>query len=376
VLPEDAELISVDDHVVEPPHTWSNRVASADRDRAPHVVRMDDGTDAWVYMDKVYPVPFLGGASGKDVQTWRDSATTFEDMRPGCYDPVARLGDMDRDGVQAQLCFPSFPRYAGHRFLEGSDRKLALECVRSYNDFIIDEWCGANPNRYIPLAIMPLWDPELCVAEVARVADKGCKAIAFSENPTVLGLPSIHTGNWDRPFAAIAGADLAVCIHIGSSSRMLTSSEDAPQLVTVAVDACNSLIAMMDMLFSGLLQKSPTLRVAYSEGGAGWIPYALERADYVWESRRYYSGVDIETRPSDLFKRHIGACFIKDDVAIASRDIIGVERLMWESDYPHADSVWPHSRKFLSESMANVPDVDARAIAGANARRFFRFKEG
>jgi predicted TIM-barrel fold metal-dependent hydrolase len=374
MLPDDTKVISVDDHIVEPPHTWAHRIPSRFADKAPQVVRMGDGTDAWAYQGQLYPVPFLGGASGRDVKSWQDTATRFEDMRPGCYDPQERLTDMDLDGVWAQLCFPSFPRYAGHRFLEGSDRAVALACVKAYNDFVLDEWCATAPDRYIPLSIMPLWDLELCVAEVNRVATAGTKAIAFSENPTVLGLPSIHSGHWDRVFAAIADADLAVCIHIGSSSRMLTSSDDAPQIVTVAVDACNSLIALMDMLFSGVLQRNPTLRIAYSEGGAGWIPYALERADYTWESRRYYSGVDIKSRPSELFQSRIGACFIKDDFAIDNRDIIGLDTLMWESDYPHADSVWPHSRKYLAESLVNVPDADATAIASDNARRFFRFE--
>ncbi len=375
MLPEDTKVISVDDHIIEPPQLWLDRVPAKYGDAIPQVVRQPDG-DYWRYDDELVKVSKMAVVAGTNPENWEEGATTFEIARRGTWDPVARLKDMDADGVWASVCFPNYPRFAGHHFLKGNSRELALACVQAWNDFVLDEWCAADPERFIPLSIVPLWDSDLAVQEIQRVAAKGSRAVAFSEDPEMLGLPSIWTGYWDDFVGAVQDADIALCMHIGSSSKLVKRDlmSRTPGAVWASLNSMNSMSAAADWVFSGLLQKHPRLRIAFSEGGAGWAPHIMERMDYTWDHRKFYSGVDINARPSELFRKHVGLCFLTDDVAIKLRHEIGVEMLMFESDFPHAESVFPYSRKTLSESLADVPDDEARLIAEGNARRFFRFQ--
>lgn len=374
MLPIDAKVISVDDHIIEPGHLWIDRLPSRYGDRIPRLVHEEDG-DYWEYADERVAVQKLSMIAGTSPAEWEDGVGRLSDARPGVYDPVARLSDMDEDGIWAEMCFPNYARFAGHRFLQGNDRTLALACVQAWNDFSLDEWCAAAPDRYIPLSILPLWDVNLAVAEVERTAAKGTRAIAFSEDPAQLGLPSIYTGYWDPLFSAIQDADLVLCQHIGSSSQLAKQaySPDSPVPAWVTLVGVNSMFAAVDWLFSGALQRFPKLRIALSEGGAGWAGYLMERADYVWDLRKFYTDVDADVPPSRLFRKHVGLCFLKDEVAIAARHDIGLSNLMFESDYPHADSVFPHSRKVLEESLTDVPDDEAQLIVEGNARRMFNF---
>jgi predicted TIM-barrel fold metal-dependent hydrolase len=245
--------------------------------------------------------------------------------------------------------------------------------VRAYNDFILDEWCAAAPDRLIPLVILPLWDVPLAVDEINRTASKGAKAISFPESPARLGLHSLHDRGWNPVFAATQDADVALCMHFGSSGMPPSSSDDAPQALWITTMGTNSMLAAADLMFSPVFYEFPRLRVALSEGGVGWIPYLLERADFVWDRHRYWTGIDIDTRPSDLFRQHIWGAFIDDNAGIAARNVIGVDRICWECDYPHSDSNWPNSRKGIEAALAEVPDDEALRIVEFNARELLRF---
>src|SRR4051794_187771 len=316
-------IISVDDHVVEPPDLWTGRIPAKYRDRAPRVERdsaifhfeggvfsyekgVDGGEpcDWWLYDDLVYPFPKLSAAIGfaeLDV-----TPVTYDEIRPGCWIQSERLADMDANHVEASICFPNtLPRFAGQTFAERADKELALLCVVAYNDWMIEEWCGgAGKGRLIPLTIVPLWDPQLAAAEVRRCADLGSHAIAFSENPHPLGLPSIHSKEWDPMFQACQDTETVVCMHIGSSSRMPATSPDAPFIVSSTLTFSNAMGSMLDFIFSGTLERFSTLRIAYSEGQVGWMPYVLERADKLWAERSDNSfGTSLPHKPSHYVKR-------------------------------------------------------------------------
>jgi len=190
-------------------------------------------------------------------------------MRPGCYDPIARVADMDRAGIAASLCFPSFPRFCGQTFYEATDRELGLLCVRAYNDWMLDEWCGSAPGRLIPQIIIPLWDPQAAATEIDRCASLGARALTFSENPARLGLPSIHSRDryWDPVFAAAAANEVVLCTHIGSSSHVPSVSDDSPSLVTFAWSfAAMSSGTTVDWWFSSVFQRFANLKIALSRG--------------------------------------------------------------------------------------------------------------
>ncbi len=373
------KLISTDDHLIEHPRVWLDRLPRKYRDVAPRIVEQPSGrgggapAQVWQYEGRRYPYIGLNAVAGKKPEEFGTEPVRYDDMIPGCYDPKSRLVDMDVDGVWGALCFPSFPRFSGTIFLEAEDRELALACVHAYNDFLLDEWCAAAPDRLIPGSILPLWDPQECVREIHRVHAKGAKAVFFPENPVPLGLPSFHTTHWDEVFSAAEETDMPLCMHFGTSGKPPITAPDAPMAVMISLMGCNSMYTTADLLFSPVFHRHPRLKVALSEGGVGWIPYLLERIDGTWEKHRFYQNVNQTVRPSELFRRHIYGCFIDDVHGIANRDAIGINNMTWEADYPHSDSFWPDSRNRAEVVFADVPDDDVAKIVEHNARRLFNF---
>jgi predicted TIM-barrel fold metal-dependent hydrolase len=385
------KIVSVDDHVVEPAHVWERWLPAKHRDKAPRIERRGIGTmrhvgggtyeqtfepdgpqaDCWVYEDLVYIHKRHVAAVGFDRDDMTMSPMTYDEMRPGCYEPKARVDDMELNWVEASLSFPSFPRFCGQTFLEAKDRELAEACVYAYNDWMVDEWCGDSGGRLIPLPIIPLWDVELAAAEVRRNAARGAHAVCFSEIPAVLGLPSIHTGDWDPFFAACAETRTVVCMHIGSSSKMPATSADAPVAVAATLSFGNAMSSLTDFLFSGVLVRFPDLKLAYSEGQIGWIPYILERADDVWLEHRAWGGVRdiVPEPPSTYYYRQVFGCFFRDRHGIESLQTVGVDNTTFETDYPHTDSTWPHTKKVAQELMAGLPDDVVYKLVRGNAIR-------
>jgi predicted TIM-barrel fold metal-dependent hydrolase len=392
-LPADdfPKIVSVDDHVVEPPHVWQAWLPEKYRERGPRVERRGIGhmrhvgggtyeqtfdpdgpqADCWVYEDLVYIHKRHVAAVGFDRDDMTMSPMTYDEMRAGCYEPKARVDDMELNWVEASLSFPTFPRFCGQTFLEAQDRELAEACVYAYNDWMVDEWCGDSGGRLIPLPIIPLWDAQLAAAEVRRNAQRGARAVCFSEIPPALGLPSIHSGEWDPFFAACAATGTVVCMHIGSSSKMPATSADAPVAVAATLSFGNAMSSLTDFLFSGVLVRFPDLKLAYSEGQIGWIPYILERADDVWLEHRAWGGVRdiVPEPPSTYYYRQVFGCFFRDRHGVASLDTVGVDNTTFETDYPHTDSTWPHTKKVAQELMAGLPDDVVYKLVRGNAIR-------
>jgi predicted TIM-barrel fold metal-dependent hydrolase len=374
------KLISVDDHVFEHPRVWLDRLPHGLQDRGPRIVETDDGSERWLLEGElVSHLEVNMGLSASAGLDWHERSfepLRFDQMLPGTYDPVARLKDMDEDGVWAQTCFPTFARFAGVRFLTMKDKALALLCVKAYNDFILDEWCAAAPHRYIPLIILPLWDVDLSALEIERCGPRGARAITFPDATFPIGLPSIYTGEWDRVFSAAAEHELVLCMHFGSSGLEPAVDPLAPQAVTTSLFGITLYSTMATWVMSPVFHRHPTLKIAFSEGGIGWWPFALMRMDTVWEHYRFYNlerQIDKETRPSDVVRSNVYGCFIDDPLGVKLRHDIGVRNIMWESDYPHADSLWPKSRENAQRVFADVPDQEVRQIVETNARRVFRF---
>jgi predicted TIM-barrel fold metal-dependent hydrolase len=383
------KLISVDDHVVEPPHVWERWLPARFRDRGPRIVRrgireidyvgtasyvehFDDDSptkvDCWIYEDLVYTHKRMVAAAGfpKDEQTL--TPITYDDMRPGCYDPAARLEDMDLGWVEASMCFPTLPRFCGQTFLEGHDRELGLACVVAYNDWMVEEWCGGSGGRLIPLAIIPLWDARLAAAEVRRNAARGVHAVCFSELPYHLGLPTIHSGSWEPFFAACAETGTVVAMHIGSSSKMPAASPDAPPSVSATLAFGNAMSSLVDFLMSGVLVRHPALKLMYAESQIGWIPYALQRVDQVWEDNQGWAQTKhIPEPPSTYYYRNVSGCFINDPHGLASLAEVGVDNVTSETDYPHSDSSWPDTKAIMSKLLTGLDDDTIRKVTRDNA---------
>lgn len=370
------KLISIDDHLIEPAGVWQDRLPEKYQEAGPRVVEQDDGAQVWSYEGRIYPTLGLNAVAGRPKEEFGNEPMRYDEMIPGAFDVKARIVDMDTDGVQAHLNFPTFPRFAGTLFLEGEDKALALLCVQAWNDFVLDEWCAAAPDRFIPMSLVPLWDPQLAATEIERVAAKGTKTIAFPENPTPLGLPSVHTDHWDPVFRVAEEAGLPLSMHFGTSgTRPQPLSPDGPFAVIVSSMGVNSMLTLADLVYSPVFHKFPDLKVALSEGGIGWLPYMMERIEGTWERHRHYTleGPGLDVHPSEIIGKNIYGCFIEDEAGIAMRHRIGVDHIMWESDYPHSDCLFPHSRKHLQETLQDVPDDEAHRIVELNARELYHF---
>lgn len=386
-------IVSADDHVVEPADLWTSRLPAKWREIGPRTVRergrvrldkgdwayvaTDDGRlcDVWQYEDLRLPCTVGGAAVGLSLDEMQMDVLTFEDMRPGCYKPADRLTDMDQAGIDKSLCFPNlFVRFCGQRFYEAKDKELALLCVQAYNDYVIDEWTAGSGGRLIPLGIVPLWDVELAAAEVERAAARGMRAFCFCELPPYLGLPSIHTDYWDPFFAALQNTDTAMMMHIGSSSRLPITSDDAPNAVMNSIQAVNSAMSLVDWLFSGVLLRFPSLRIGMAECQIGWIPYFLERADTVWEHNRAWNDVwaKMPEPPSSYFPRHFWCTFFSDEFGLKNIDSIGRDNVMFETDYPHTDSNWPTSLDVAKKQTAHLDPATTEKVVRGNAIQLLR----
>jgi predicted TIM-barrel fold metal-dependent hydrolase len=380
-------LISVDDHVLEPPNVWVDRVPAKDRDRAPHMV-VEGDMEYWIYDGKRFPSSGLSAVAGKSKEEFSPEAVSYAEMRPGCYDAKARLDDMNRAGILASLCFPTLTRFCGQLFMEASDREFGFVCLQAYNDWMLEEWCGAAPGRYIPLVLIPMWDPALAAKEMERCAAKGATAFAFSENPAPLGLPTIHDKDryWDPVMSTASEAQMVVCMHVGSSSTMPQIAPDSPFMANLAWGAVRTSGAMLAWLFSGMFTRFPGLKIALSEGEIGWMPYFLERAEQVLDKQRFWvqrgvqfmehatTDVDLSTLDiRGLFRDHVFGCFIDDAHGIASIEEIGEDNIMCETDYPHSDSTWPNCISVVKKQIGHLPPAVQYKILRGNAEKLYRF---
>lgn len=371
---DDMILISVDDHVIEPADLFQGHVPAKYADRAPRLIRKEDGSDVWTFEGHEVPNMALNAVAGRPREEYNFEPTSFNDVRKGTYDIHERVRDMDVNGVWASMCFPSMTGFCGQLFMRGTDMDLGLRCLQAYNDWHIADWAGAYPNRFIPMAVMPGWDGEAMAAEVHRVAALGCRSVTFSENPAKLGLPSLHSDHWDPFWQACSEEGTIVNLHIGSSSSMIVTAADAPVDIALSLSPVNSIITLTDLLFSRVLKQYPDLTIALSEGGVGWIPWLLDRCDYVYKNHRAWTGQDFGgKRPSDVFAERFIACFVDDPTGVELLHRFNIDNLVWECDYPHSDSTWPSSPEAVHSHIGSLTVEQINKITHLNAMKHYHF---
>ncbi|MEY2590896.1 MAG: hypothetical protein QOJ67_2880 [Acidimicrobiaceae bacterium] len=372
--PDDLIMVSVDDHLVEPPTMFDAHIPERCRDRAPRVIRQDDGSDVWTFNGSVIPNIGLNAVAGRPREEYGIEPTAFDEMRPGCWNIEDRIKDMDAGGLLGSMCFPSFPGFAARLFAASANKELALAVLRAYNDWHVDEWCGFAPGRFIPMGIPVIWDAELAATEVRRLAEKGVHSLTFSENPATLGYPSFHDASWDPLWKALVDTGTVMSIHLGSSGKLAFTSADAPIDVMITLQPMNICQAAADLLWSRVIKQFPSIKIALSEGGTGWIPYFLDRIDRTYEMHHLWTGQDFGGKlPSEVFREHFLTCFITDPVGIKLRHDIGIENIAWECDYPHSDSTWPTAPEDLVEASTDVPDDEFDRITHRNAMQWFSY---
>jgi len=367
-------VISVDDHIVEPPHTFEGRVPAAMADRAPRVVEADDGSQAWVYDGVSMPNVGFNAVVGRPVAEWGFEPVRFDQMRRGAWDIHARVADMDLNGIYASLNFPSFlPGFAGQRLQTSTkDVDLAMACVRAWNDWHIEEWAGTYPGRIIPCQLPWLLDPEIGAAMIRENAERGFKAVTFTEGPAQLGLPTLHTRYWDPIMRACAETGTVLNLHIGSSGASPSTTDDAPPDVVGVLFFGYAMFAAVDWLFSLIPVRFPDIKICLSEGGIGWVAGLLDRLDHMQSYNSMYGTWQGDLTPAEVMQRNFYFCAVEDQSSFALRERIGVEHILLEADYPHCDSTWPRTQEVIFEEIGHLPAEDIRKFTWANASALYR----
>lgn len=371
----DMVLISVDDHIIEPPDLFLGRLPDKFKGQEPRVARFENGDERWLMEGRKLASVAPSAVAGRNKEEMGVEPMRFSEVRRGVWDIDARIDDMNANGMLSSMNFSAMPGFAGERFISGQDKELMLALVQAYNDWHIEDWAGPYPGRIIPTALLPLWDVDLSIAEATRVAARGVNVVVFPEMPVNYGQPSVHSGHWDRLFAAIVDLDMTVAIHIGTSG-----GGAAPPSLDSPADVGNTLINIQivspvaDLIFSPLLRKFPALRFAMSEGCMGWVPFLKERADAAYRNHRCWTHQDLGgSMPSDFIERNFLFCFHEDNFGLRIRHEIGINQISWECDYPHCDSTWPHSPEMLWEPMKDFPREEIDLITHGNAMRFLKF---
>lgn len=372
---EDMILISVDDHTIEPPDMFQRHTPAALKDRFPKVIS-HNGFEAWSFEDRIIPNLANNAVVGRRPEEMGFEPTSLAQTRRGCWDIKARVDDLSANGVLAGLCFPSWPGVAGQMFLKAQDKQLAIEVIRAYNDWHIQEWAGYAPERIIASALMPMWDPVAAAREVVRVKKLGCSSITILPNPIPDGLPSWHSDFWDPLLGACADNQVVINLHISDASGAVPSQDSAVDAFITCMGVSLYSTAV-DLVFSPVTRKFPHLRIALSEGGAGWVPHALEHMDFIYKRHHVWTRQNFGDKlPSDVFKEMFYTCIVVDRAAIKNRHDVGLANLMWECDYPHAEATWPKSPETIwgdFQAAGGVPDADINAITHLNAMRAFHF---
>ena len=378
VLREDPEpspclhpVISVDDHFVEAPDTFSGRLPAKFVENGPHVER-EGSVDYWIFEEQRVPLLGLEG-----IQSWEPGKghwgpISFEEFRPSIWKVDDRVKDMDRAGIIGSLNFPSaIFGFAGQRFMRMQNQELGLASMRAYNEWIIDEWTAPHPDRIIPCQVTWLHDPELASQEIRRNAERGFKAVAFSENPEKLGLPSIYKDHWNPFFQACEETGTVINLHVGSSSETMFPSSDSDLDVLGALFPVNGFSAAADWLFAKIPVRFPTIKIVLSEGGIGWVPMLLDRLTYMARNKDRRSDFGGMT-PLEVFRRNFWFTTFSDERTLALRSEIGIDHIMYETDFPHVDSSWPNTQAIVSAQLQGVPKAEADLLTFKNAAELYR----
>jgi predicted TIM-barrel fold metal-dependent hydrolase len=380
----DYQLISTDDHMQEPRDLWTRRLSKTKwGKRIPEVRPLPDGRDCWHIWDKPffkYGNPMIGAVNG--VMPERRSAKTWDEIPAKAYVPAERIKAMAEDGVDVHTFFGNVTGIAGNTFSnpEFADEQFRIECIQAYNDFQIDDFATPFPGRFITIGVVPLWDAGKAVAEASRMAKRGIKALAFAF-PQQYGYPHICDTHWDPLWAFAQEAKLSVNFHIGSGGGMgitadawqgnnmkIQAAERSTRAVAANVDV------MTTLLFSQIMERFPKLKVVSSESGLGWVPYLLETADHHW-SQAKLAKQGMPLKPSDYFKRqcYVNYWFESTGLKLMKVSGIGIDNVMWSSDYPHPTGTWPDSKSYIERAMAEagLDAAERRKVLVDNARSVF-----
>jgi predicted TIM-barrel fold metal-dependent hydrolase len=376
-------IIDTDAHITEPPDLWTSRAPASYRDRLPRVKDVE-GTPTWVVGENITLGPVIassvvqkGGAKarGPEFFRWR-----HEDVHVASYDMKARVDVLDQHGLYAQVIYPNLAGFGNQNFLKVEDNDLRLQCARIYNDAMA-EIQRETGNRILPMALMPWWNIGDCAKEIERTAALGLRGIVMCSDPDAIGMPDLADDAWSPVWEICNDRDIPVNFHIAASQTSFNMFGRAswPSMGPARRLALGSAALFMEnarvlgnLIFSGLLERFPKLKIVSVESGIGWIPFMLEALDYEWEETGSQKEQALQMKPSDYFRRQVYGCFWFEKVG--PRDLvkqIGEDNLLFETDFPHPTCLYPNVQEHLVEVTANWSDTTRRKILQDNAAALY-----
>jgi len=370
-------LISAADHVQEPPDIWFTRLQTKWGDRIPRLEAQDDGSEIWKIDGQ--SVPLTGVSSvGALLDDRTVEPRTWKDVPRATWETKARLAAMDQDGVDYSVLLPSVAGVAGEHLHRITDPELQLACVQAYNDWLVDEWGAASP-RFIPQCLIPLTSIDEAIREVKRAVGKGHRGVIFPAIPMeISSLPHLNESDWDPFWATVAEANVPLVMPAGAPGPIQIPPD--PRLSPRVADAFRAITraashvpVMVNFLLSRILLRHPSLRVVFAESALGWVAYLLEYTDHQFREDRVHTE-GYELNPSGMFHRQGFVTGWYDRSGVRTRDIIGVDNIMWATMFPQTTSTYPDTKQFIARSFEGVPQAERDKILHGNAAKLYGLK--
>jgi predicted TIM-barrel fold metal-dependent hydrolase len=342
--------------------------------QAPKIVETEEGHEVWTFDGRLFFQVGLNAVVGRKREDWKVEPTRFDEMRPGCYDIDARVRDMDINGVWASVNFPSqITGFCGAVFSRCSDPELGLAVTRAWNDWFYDEWYSPHPDRIVPMGITFLGDAQLGADEIRRNAARGFRGVTLPEQPHRIDMPSIFSGWWDPIIEACVETDTVICLHVGSTGVAMMPPDSPMVALGATLFGQLSLSACAEWLWSGYPGRNPDLKIAMSEGGIGWVAMLHDRLENIIHRSgygKYFRGTDLA--PAEVLHRNFWFCTIDDPSTLCTRETVGVDKIMFETDYPHGDGTWPDSQAVFDQFYGDLTADEIARISHENAAALFR----
>jgi uncharacterized protein len=380
----DVSVIDTDTHLTEPHDLWTSRAPKGFEDRVPRVVEID-GQPAWTVEGTFLSRASASSVIDRDGNRCRGSAFigwVFDDAHPAAYDVTARLSVMDEVGIYAQVVYPNIAGFGGQKFADVGDAELRLLCVRIYNDAMA-EMQDASHGRLFPMALLPWWDIAASVAEARRIADMGLRGVNTTSDPQVQsGQPDLGERVWDPLWDVCADLGLPVHFHIGASQTTLawygsspwpSHGDDLKLAIGSAMMYITNARVLANIIYSGMLERHPRLKVVSVESGIGWIPFVLEALDHQANETGPGAMDHLSLRPSEYFRRQIYACYWFEKMDVAHTfDVLGHDNILFETDFPHPTCLYPDSLTYAAQGLAGVAPEVQRKVLQDNAAALYR----
>jgi predicted TIM-barrel fold metal-dependent hydrolase len=364
-------LISTVDHVQEPPELWASRLAARWKDRVPHV---EGG--GWLIDGRPAAMPGLASA-GAVLSDRTASASTWQDVPQAAYDPRARLAAMDAGCIDVSVLYPTVAGTGGEALARIDDAELELDCVRAYNDWLIDEWAAASP-RFVPQCIVPLFPAEAAAAEIRRAVGRGHKGVIYPAIPMELreGIPHVNEGAYDPIWAACQELGVPLCLRAGAAQSIQAPMPAgmSPTLAAAyrSITGSTSMICVLvNLLVSGILERFPTLNVVFAGSGLGWGGYQFEYTDQQFTANGLLGVKGHDHLPSELMRRQCYLTGWYGQAGLETRRYVGAENILWSANLPLATSTWPATRAHVEHAFDGVPENERDLMLSGNAARLY-----